>query len=302
MGFKNFPMDRFGVQKPSLKALARTPIMPDVQVGESETMVDTVSYWQGAAVQGLTGQAYSAVGVSEEDGGVYLKDVAPYTFAATGGLQTGDVVQFVNGESVRTTTELLEVTNRAQPGPLKIGYVRKQKKATLVLKTYICVVTESTNTVFHDIRILPADKVLDFKDVTTTPDTSNDPLAVLHDGKLSESYGPVFGNGITLGTYNVDLGADVLVSEISTWSFNMNENRGRQRFTLFGTSKKNTPKNNRIPIVTVDTTAGPDGKFTASKVRTNDAESLGSYRWIEWVVQPISDQEENTAFQEFQIR
>jgi len=31
LGFQNFPMDQFGVQKPSLKALARTPVLPDPQ-------------------------------------------------------------------------------------------------------------------------------------------------------------------------------------------------------------------------------------------------------------------------------
>jgi hypothetical protein len=28
LGFFNFPMDRFGVQRPALKALARTPVLP----------------------------------------------------------------------------------------------------------------------------------------------------------------------------------------------------------------------------------------------------------------------------------
>jgi len=28
LGFANFPMDRFGVQRPALKALARTPVLP----------------------------------------------------------------------------------------------------------------------------------------------------------------------------------------------------------------------------------------------------------------------------------
>jgi hypothetical protein len=28
LGFVNFPMDRFGVQKPALKAIARTPVLP----------------------------------------------------------------------------------------------------------------------------------------------------------------------------------------------------------------------------------------------------------------------------------
>jgi hypothetical protein len=28
LGFVNFPVDRFGVQRPALKALARTPVLP----------------------------------------------------------------------------------------------------------------------------------------------------------------------------------------------------------------------------------------------------------------------------------
>ena len=28
LGFVNFPMDRFGVQRPALKALAHTPVLP----------------------------------------------------------------------------------------------------------------------------------------------------------------------------------------------------------------------------------------------------------------------------------
>ena len=31
LGFVNFPMDRFGVQKPALKALARAPVLPGVR-------------------------------------------------------------------------------------------------------------------------------------------------------------------------------------------------------------------------------------------------------------------------------
>ena len=30
LGFMNFPMDHFGVQKPELKAIARTPEMPKI--------------------------------------------------------------------------------------------------------------------------------------------------------------------------------------------------------------------------------------------------------------------------------
>jgi len=37
LGFKNFPMDRFGVQKPALRALARTPILPSAAAAATST-------------------------------------------------------------------------------------------------------------------------------------------------------------------------------------------------------------------------------------------------------------------------
>jgi hypothetical protein len=34
LGFKNFPMDQFGVRSPRLKRLARTPLLPPTFVGK----------------------------------------------------------------------------------------------------------------------------------------------------------------------------------------------------------------------------------------------------------------------------
>ncbi len=36
IGFKNFPMDQFGVKKPSLKAIAKTPVIPALDIGSTE--------------------------------------------------------------------------------------------------------------------------------------------------------------------------------------------------------------------------------------------------------------------------
>src|SRR6266568_481779 len=52
LGFVNFPMDRFGVQKPALKALARTPVLPGQEpVAALRARNITPRSWLGASVR-----------------------------------------------------------------------------------------------------------------------------------------------------------------------------------------------------------------------------------------------------------
>jgi len=139
MGFKNFSMDKFGVQKPELKAIARIPVFPQplrankVSAGAGG---EFRGKWQGATVKGLSGEEYSAFGVRKEDGGIYLVDVPAESFAAKAGLKTGDLVQAINGKSVKITEELIKATDRAKGKPLEIRYVRGQISGILRMKYY----------------------------------------------------------------------------------------------------------------------------------------------------------------------
>ena len=64
IGFRNFPMDQFGVKKPSLKALARTPVIPELKVpaggGQRESIAQTL-FWLGASLHSLQGDRKSVV-------------------------------------------------------------------------------------------------------------------------------------------------------------------------------------------------------------------------------------------------
>jgi hypothetical protein len=55
IGFRNFPMDRFGVRKPALRALAKTPVIPavEMQTEVEDGSVATRQYWLGALLHGL---------------------------------------------------------------------------------------------------------------------------------------------------------------------------------------------------------------------------------------------------------
>jgi len=134
LGFKNFPMDHFGVQKAELKAISRTPELPVVRQAKSEKVAAVLSYWQGATVRNLSGEEYSAFGVSKEEGGIFLVDVPAGSFAARAGLKTNDLIQAINDESVKKTADLVKATGRAEGKPLEVRYVRGQKSETIVMK------------------------------------------------------------------------------------------------------------------------------------------------------------------------
>jgi len=313
LGFKNFPMNRFGVQKASLKTIARTPEFPVPAAGpRSTTPVAVVRgpsthYWQGAKVKALEGDEFSAFGVSKEEGGIRLIDVPAGTAAASAGLKTGDLVQTINGKATRQVDALWIVVNTAAGKPVEVGYVRGQRKMLLKLASYVYALGENSgNDNFATIPL--AAETIPIRQTSTRPDTVNDPVKVLSDGKLAEDYGPVFRNNVAGGIYKVDLGKAVPVSDVSTWSFNQNGSRGAQRFTLYGSAHAKDPGWSVAtgalfsPIAEIDTTPTRAKTYQATSIRTSDGKPLGTFRWLLWVAMPVTEIQENTAFQEFQVR
>jgi len=298
IGFKNFPMDKFGVQKPELKKIAHTPKFPPVRSPQHlDIIADVSSYWQGAEIKGLKGEEFSAFGVSKEEGGIHLVSVPAGSLAAASGLKEDDVVQTINGKSTGTIRLLLQATDAAKGKPLAIKYSRKQVSKETVLKKYIYVVTETNDKNFNNIKLLPAANMIKIIRLTASSKSRDKPLEVLIDNKLAENYGPVFGNGTKNGVYTAYMKKKASIKEIRTWSFNQGGIRGLQNFKLFGLSSKGTKG---IPIAMVYT--GKSGKFTATKIVMSDGGALGEFEVLQWRVQSVSAAVEHTAFQEFQLR
>lgn len=115
IGFKNFPMDQFGVKKPKLKTIAKTPIIPELGVSDELKKSDRTkrkpkaTIWLGAAISRLRGQEFSAYGVSIEDGGVALKKVPQNSEAAKIGFIKGDLIIKVNGNKVSNENQFLKM-------------------------------------------------------------------------------------------------------------------------------------------------------------------------------------------------
>ncbi|MDP4778488.1 MAG: PDZ domain-containing protein [Opitutales bacterium] len=128
IGFKNFPMDQFGVKKPSLKAIARTPIIPEVKIAKSapSKAAPKSTKWLGVTLSALTGEEFSAYGVSQEDGGVAISGIKPGSAASKAGFEEGDLIQGINGRKIVTLKHFNRVIAGAK-GRVKFKVVRNQE-------------------------------------------------------------------------------------------------------------------------------------------------------------------------------
>ena len=140
-GFKNFPMDSFGVKKPALKAIARTPKLPHYQYSATHPVADKQStrrvkiQWLGSSMVSLEGEEFSAFGVDKEKGGLHIKRMGKGSALELATLQVDDVIQTINGVSVNNRASLKRATAKLKQGQeLSIGYVRSQKSQKLSFK------------------------------------------------------------------------------------------------------------------------------------------------------------------------
>jgi hypothetical protein len=135
LGFVNFPMDQFGVQKPELKAIARTPQLPRPESAPATITRDTASrVWLGASVRNIADEgemsAFGLPGVI----GVLLLEIPANSAPAKSGLRKNDVILSVNGAKTADVEALLRQTPDWTAGrTLVVGISRNQKEITLAL-------------------------------------------------------------------------------------------------------------------------------------------------------------------------
>lgn len=133
MGFKNFPMDQFGVKRPELKAIARTPELPDPpevmkQEESEEEKVDSVK-WNGLSLRGLEGEEFSAFGTRKEDGGLQVLELAESGLSESYSLEANDLIQKINDVEMVSLKDLGRV---GEAEILSIQVVRGQKVMLLL--------------------------------------------------------------------------------------------------------------------------------------------------------------------------
>lgn len=306
LGFRNFPMDQFGVKKPSLKRIAKTPMIPTLherrEHRKSKPPAPVDLYWLGTKLSQPKGDEYSAFGVNPTVGGVALADVSESSEAGKHGLRSGDLIQSVNGNAVSNTTQLFASLSGFSSAPLQLKVVRNQQEVSLTVQQHSYVSIETVSAA-GDFKRLPVPKARNRK-VTANQKTNNDPLSSLVDGRLRRGFGPVFSNGVHSGAYRMDLGESTPIAGITSWSFDQG-GRGPQRVTLYGSDAADPSwdLSNYQPLGTIDTTNSPCQTFTAASLQAASEKTLGQFRWILWQVSPVTTIAggENTAFQELAV-
>jgi S1-C subfamily serine protease len=93
LGFKNFPMDQFGVVSPRLKAIAKTPELPILAASTAAKQRDgRMRAWLGAKVRNVLDEGemsvYGLPGVT----GVLVLEVPAESAAGKAGLRKNDVI------------------------------------------------------------------------------------------------------------------------------------------------------------------------------------------------------------------
>jgi hypothetical protein len=307
-GFRNFPMDQFGVKKPSLKAIAKTPVIPELKMrnAEQDTAPSALRLFRlGAPLHSLQGEESSAFGVAKDDGGVQLVRVPKDSPAAKAGFQDNDLMQSLNGRKVSNTEQLFAVLLKVVSQPLKVRIIRNQKPMEMSLPPVPFLNAESAENSGGFRTLVPASGVSGV--ITANHTVNNEPLSLLADGNLAENYGPVFSNGTGNGAYKLDLGTRRAIQSISAWSFNQGGNCGWQLVTLYGSNSTTDPgwdvndPAKFIPLGSFDTASHPPGRFTAASLCAPPDRSLGSFRWIVLASSPVTTIMENTAWQEIRI-
>jgi hypothetical protein len=117
LGFKNFPMDQFGVTDPKLKALARTPFSSTPGPSTSAASRDpAMRDFLGAKIKNVVGLGeVSAYGLPGETGAI-LVQVPAGSAAAKAALKEGDVILKCQGRAIGATDDLFKAVNGAPKG------------------------------------------------------------------------------------------------------------------------------------------------------------------------------------------
>ena len=131
LGFVNFPMDQFGVRSPRLRALARSPQIPEAKIvtDPPRAPAGREVRWLGASLRELLHWEFSALGVAADGGGVFVAELPESATAWKAGLRAKDLVVAANGRPVRTMKGFLDQVNVATgQEPVRLEIVRNQQR------------------------------------------------------------------------------------------------------------------------------------------------------------------------------
>jgi hypothetical protein len=136
LGFINFTMNNFGVQKPALKQLAKIPEIPALMLQHYTHNREEIIDWLGSKIKNIESLAERSAAGLNETRGVLISEVISKSLSAQGGLHEGDVIVSCENEKISNINDLLSCfQGNNWKGKLKVTVVRNQQEQTLEIKT-----------------------------------------------------------------------------------------------------------------------------------------------------------------------
>jgi S1-C subfamily serine protease len=132
MGFKNFPMDNFGVISPKLKKLAKTPDVPEI-VASNYSLSGKILDWQDCKIKNIESLGeQSAAGLSAISG-VLIVNIKTSSKLAKEGVKTGDVIIECNQKEVKNMNQLLQIISQDEDSKVELVLIQNQKKKSILV-------------------------------------------------------------------------------------------------------------------------------------------------------------------------
>ncbi|MDO5971767.1 PDZ domain-containing protein [Flavivirga aquimarina] len=138
VGFKNFPMDQFGVKKSDLKAIAKTPEIPDLKdpLKKGEESAPVVAWLRNNLKSVESEQEQSAYGLNTAEGVIILRVWKPSPAAQGDGIKKGDVILKAAGKEVKNIKDFFEISAaHNKTDELDLVIMRNQSEKEITIKT-----------------------------------------------------------------------------------------------------------------------------------------------------------------------
>lgn len=122
----SFELIRYGEERSlSVKITVRAP---------ESAVQQNRSFWPGIQVYPLTDQVREDENIGQRVRGVVVAEVEPSTPTAISGLQVGDVITAVNGESVRTVLDFYRMLNESTGREIEFDYLREGQELSVGIR------------------------------------------------------------------------------------------------------------------------------------------------------------------------
>ncbi|PNW28409.1 PDZ domain-containing protein [Formosa algae] len=135
IGFKNFPMDQFGVQKAELKAIAKTPEVPELKDPSESTSSPVVAWLRNQLKTVDSPQEQSAYGLNTAEGVIVLRIWKPSPAVQNGGIRKGDVILKAAGKPVKTVQDFFKINVEHPTDEMDLVVMRNQTETNITIRT-----------------------------------------------------------------------------------------------------------------------------------------------------------------------